>query len=91
MMINAKIQSTGEAVIRCYSCHERIKFGKDHCGNQRIRADHVETAVIAQLLTLLADTQLLERAWHRAEKEDAGMTTSGRRETGRIDNDLAAG
>ncbi len=74
---------------RYYACHGRIKFGKQHCDNQRIRADHLEMAVINQLLTLLADTELLERAWERAEKAASGGTVARRKEIGRIDNELA--
>jgi site-specific DNA recombinase len=54
---------------RYYVCFTRQRYGSKHCPGDRLRADHLEDAIIAQLHKLLRDEPLLETAIRNAHAE----------------------
>jgi site-specific DNA recombinase len=54
---------------RYYVCFTRQRYGPKHCSGERLRADHLEDAIIQQLHAVLRDEPLLETAIRNAHAE----------------------
>jgi site-specific DNA recombinase len=54
---------------RYYVCFTRQRYGSKHCPGDRLRADHLEDAIIHQLQHVLRDEPLLETAIRNAHAE----------------------
>ena len=71
-----------------YRCQGRIKYGKEFCDNDSIQSAALEDAVIEELVGLLSDTDLLEKAFDRAKKAAVKGGATARSERGRIERQL---
>ena len=73
-----------------YTCFSVNRYGKGHCGAERLPADQLETAVLDALLEVFADldlvTRAVEAAANRREEDDQHL----RDELNAVTRELAA-
>jgi hypothetical protein len=59
------------AAYHYYACTGRQKYGPSVCDGERLRRDHLEQAVIAQLVSLYRDGDLVRAAVTKAAAGEA--------------------
>ncbi len=74
---------------RYYTCQSRQRYGKGTCGAARLPADDLDAAVVARLVDLLADSDLIEEAVARAVERAAGTAELVTAERLSIETELA--
>jgi site-specific DNA recombinase len=67
-----------------YACQGRSRHGTSHCDNDYLPRHALEGAVIAQLTTLLLQSDLLKEAWAEAQASQVDVAAKLRAERARI-------
>ena len=74
---------------RYYTCNSRQRYGRDTCGAARLRADDLDAAIIARLVDLLADSDLIEEAVARAKEQGTARAELNSAERCAVETELA--
>jgi len=72
-----------------YVCQGRLRQGSDFCDNENLSQEALETAVILELIELLAASGLPEDAWEKAKEAEAGTRDERGKEVRRLSRQIS--
>jgi site-specific DNA recombinase len=72
-----------------YVCQGRLRQGSDFCDNDNLSREALETAVILELVELLAVSGLPEEAWELAKEAEGASRDERKKEVRRLDRQVS--
>jgi site-specific DNA recombinase len=88
-MIGASARGRGGKIYAYYTCSTRARRGPSGCDQERLPKDELETAVLAQMTGVYADTSLVAAALEEAQAETRARDTERGAEHDRLQSRAA--